>query len=1842
MMRPKFMSLDARTRRRPACKPRRWSWSLLDSPVLPIVATTFCLLPIDLARSADCNANGVEDVVDLQSLASEDCNRNGLPDECEGVGLDFGVRDPEPMSVPETPQASTIGDLNDDGAADLVVLSQTGTERASFVSVILSREDGTLAPPVSYDALTEGTSIAVADIDGDNAADVVTANSTQLLLFRNLGLGTLATAETLPVEQFTRTIVADDVTGDDRPDLITANSTGGFVSVLANDGSGSFGAAISYAVSGTPIQIRRGDIDGDGDIDLVIPKRSTPSASILTNDGEGLFVTTDFPLPGRPSSVELVDLDTDGHLDLLVLINNRQLTWWTNSGAGEFASPTDLALTARTVNAGDFDRDGDIDLIVGNADFRSVTLLTNNDRGDFGLTDLTTVEFRRIQLGDFDGDGDEDVAFLTPELSSVNFLWNGERQTFNLRFFGHFPVGIAPDGRPHGAATGDVNGDGRVDVITANGPDLLASVFLSEGDGTLTRFDYETPTSRVEFVEVSDLDLDDDLDLVMTSPRDGKVVVLKNPGDGTFPDTKFHDVGASPIVVLARDVDGDDVPDVLTMNSGDSSVTILKGLGDTTFGARRDTAVGVGDRGLAADDFDGDGDIDIAVVRGQTQILSLLANRGDGTFDPPDSYNITAPPGSIACADLNGDSAPDFVIPNGAQATIAYFLNRGDGTLDRVQFYSVGEEVGAVTAADINSDGHADLLTANLRANSVSIIVGNGDGTFSFPQTLSVGDIPLRTLGVDLNLDGNVDVVSTDHDGRQLTVFLNEVRTVTFDEDFLESICTGLDFERISVASRGAGIVDRAGKYVMPATGDADLLPTLYQNSRRFQLHQEFLAAVFPDRFPALTIDDFNRLVARRAERQYFVGVISRLRTADGLAYGFDVFTDPSSEDELLSLEEVAAVRADLSATFSLQPLGYFPSTRPAREAAAAWRDPGFPVFLDDGSGTNAYVPYTQAVGFGRVRVLDADGFEAANDNGQIGFQNILVLDEAPPDIEGVVGGVITGTPQGELSHLAIRTARRNTPNAFVEEARVAFSPFEGKLIRLEVGATEFRLREATVEEAEEFWSDSRPQLSTLPEIDREFDELSSLGDMDLSGTLAPPEARFGGKASNLARLGRILEGPWAQYREHGFAIPARYFFEFMRGNRMPSALDPAREVTYEEHLLELFSSDEFQSNSEVRFAALDAFRDFARQHGEVDPALVERLVQRIGDVFGSTRTSVRFRSSSNVEDALEFNGAGLYESTGVCADDTLDADDEGPSLCDASKSGERTIRRALKKVWTSLYTFRAYEERSFFGVPESDADGLRVGMGILVSRAFLDEAANGVAFTGNLSNPLDRRYVVTVQVGEASVVQPEPGVLAEKDVLEVLNGEVLGIIRPLQGSTLLPEGEWVLSDAELSELGRLMWHIDANFPLELGTHSRDEVLLDMEIKLEPDGSLAVKQVRPFLHSVPIPPTPSFELEIPPGSRACGVFHLAGSNRGLEDEYRLKSVVELRSGRFQLDTTRDTISLDLVDELRLGPDQESAVPASPGLLRVLRVAGDGDITLYRFTYRQSFVLADGSAIDLALTQPLEYRARGDEAIDATQTLNDAFFVTLVGEESLRGSINDLPLLHFGSCSYDDLPLWEIAIDLGDLGSIRLEERFEEAENFFDTAPAALVHAEVELGGQRRRVDSYWDLVYSAARHNTGVRYWVVLDPPLDASGLPSSVSVVQIVAPDPFAGTTASVSLLDANFDVIVTPTIDNYDRTLAPERLDARFQRGDADASGEIDLGDALFVLNYLFRKGGTPTCVRAGDANDDGRLNVSDGVAILRHLFVGAGLLPTPFGSCGDDTTADNLDCQRFAACP
>ncbi|MBI4583364.1 MAG: VCBS repeat-containing protein [Planctomycetes bacterium] len=1703
----------------------------------------------------------------------------------------------------------------------------------SVISVLTNNGNRRFSSPTSSAAGRNLYAFALGDLDGDGDLDAVTANGDQLLVLANDGNSAFNPPASYPSSSDTRVVIIGEVTGDALPDLIAVNRPTDTVSVLKNTGAGVFSQPVDFLVGDSPNSAAAGDFDGDQDLDLATANSASRDLSVLKNDGSGRFgPPASYPIPqtGLPV-VTAKDVNSDGAMDLLVLTPSS-IAVYLNGGDGTFSPPVVTNSKGTIHDLADFDRDGDPDLAIGTSNL--ITVRFNDGAGKFGVSSAAGVQGspQSMVARDFDGDRAIDVAFVGGGLSKIFVVWSAdEGPSFSIAIREIPLKGCAdPRGcRPHSGSLADFDGDGDLDFSAAITHPGSFYYLQNEGHGNMVVsknfvFGGEHPQS----VAVGDVDGDGDVDAATVDNLDHSLYIHLNKGSGSFFPPKRFPVGSAPINVQFADFDGDGDLDAASANQSSNNISVLFNQNDGTFkaGLPRDYRVQASPIALATVDLDQDGDMDLAVANSTAAKVTLLVNDGKGNFPVRKDLPMARNPHHVIAADFNGDRNLDLATANMESANVTIFMQNGGGAFQAPKDFPAGGPPYSVVAMDFDGDGRLDLVTGNEATNNVSILFGIGNGAFQPPLNYAAGTGLRFVFPGDLDGDQDIDLITNNREGHSLSVLEN--KSSTEEADYLEALCTPAEFHRFSASAGNSGPGDRFVKFLLPVKDGAALLPTLYQNTRRFLLHPDFLRQVFPDRFPALTAEEYEKLVGRRATRQYFVGSISRIVAEKGLIYGFNIYADFSDLVESLRVEEVRDIFERLSRSFHLRPIAYFPGSPAEAERAQKWQNPGFPIYLGGLQPSGSYEAYTTAAAYGRVRLLSEATFNEANNKGLLSFQDILILERAPRDIEGVVGGVITAEPQGELSHVAVRTARRGTPNAFVAGALELFASLEGKLVRLEVRESGYEVREASQADAERWWAANRPSLSELPALDAEFRDLNSLDDLDLSEERLPPEARFGGKAANLARLQRILEGPWSRYREKGFAIPMSYYLEFMRSNRILSALGPKKEVTYEDYLKELFANEVFLTNSQRRFELLKAFQKHVEDKGEVSDSLVRQLAVRIFEVFGSTSIPVRFRSSSNVEDVLEFNGAGLYDSTTACAADDLDVGDTGPSRCDPTKLEERGIARALKLVWGSLWNYRAFEEREYYGIPQELA-----AMGILVTQTFTDESANGVAFTGNPANLEDNRYVVIAQLGETSVVSPDPGILAEKDLLEIVDGKVARIIRT-RSSSLLPEGKFILSEAHLEEFGLLLWHIDRNFPVQLGKYRREQVLLDLEFKIEAAGTLAVKQVRPFLRTESAGPSPTFELEISSGASACGAFSIGREPRA---EYELKSVLKFTPGRIPLPTKIDTFPGNLLEEVRIGKQAALASPKADGLFQITKLQnGNGRIT-YRFTYEQEFRLAGGESFQLNLSL-IDYQAQDGEPVERTRILGkDLLVENLLLQGSLRNG-EEISDLFYSSCAFEAIPLWVIRAELEDGSSFRLEERFRpEPQNA--KGPASLTRAEVIIGGQRREVSDYWHLVYSAARHNEHIRHWVVFDPPVVVAVLGQPVHAVELVAPEEHEGIRAEANYLGEQLQPLAKVKVLLYQRDPA-DAIVTLFRRGDAVPDGSIELADAIAVLNFLFLRGEKPACAKAADANDDGRLTIGDAVITLQHLL-GGRPLPAPFAACGSDPTADSLTCDSFPLC-
>ncbi len=622
----------------------------------------------------------------------------------------------------------------------------------------------------------------------------------------------------------------------------------------------------------------------------------------------------------------------------------------------------------------------------------------------------------------------------------------------------------------------------------------------------------------------------------------------------------------------------------------------------------------------------------------------------------------------------------------------------------------------------------------------------------------------------------------------------------------------------------------RATKYTLPARTDARM-PPVFVDSNAFSLHFDFMRASFPDLFGGFTVRDYLTLI-QSVEREFFSGDLTEYVVGGELVlYGFSIVDDPTDPATTITCSDARAAYAMLDARIDLAPLAYVPTTANQRKAIS-----GCDVPVYDPRNGVAYEAYTQGVGYGTLRRFDAAGLAAATQNHTFGWQDILVLDQAPTDLESVISGAVTGTQQGTLSHLNVRSAARGTPNCYVEGAYQLLQAWEGKLVRLECGNGYFTVEAASLAAAEAYWAALRPPPLAIPQADTDWD--TPVGLLELPTTTPEQRAvalsRFGAKGANLATLYQRID---ERYRFAGFLVPMSKYLRFIETAGWTTDLGggPAFH-TFAATLDAWLDDSTFRSNGGERRRRLEALRTaMSNANVAVD------LTNEIRATFGADTHMLRFRSSSNAEDAIAFSGAGLYDSYSGCLADDLDGDKNGPSGCDATESKERTVARALVRVWASLWNAEAYDEREWYGI-----DHRRAAMAVLVDPRATGELANIVAFSGNPNAPGDDRYLVDAQAGELDVVLPDPGVFPEESLLTVTGGTVTAISR-VRGSSQLAAGTWVLEDARLEQLGGLLWQIVQVFPVDGDVPSGATVLLDTEWKILSDGRLVVKQVRPFL-----------------------------------------------------------------------------------------------------------------------------------------------------------------------------------------------------------------------------------------------------------------------------------------------------------------------------------------------------------------------------------------------------------
>jgi len=300
------------------------------------------------------------------------------------------------------------------------------------------------------------------------------------------------------------------------------------------------------------------------------------------------------------------------------------------------------------------------------------------------------------------------------------------------------------------------------------------------------------------------------------------------------------------------------------------------------------------------------------------------------------------------------------------------------------------------------------------------------------------------------------------------------------DPLYLAQVQTAAEFQSITQASTLAD-VQRAGKFMLALEANAPF-SAAYQDANQYPLHHEFLVQAFPEQFAGLTVQEYIALVSQRATRGYYAGNLRSFDNEQGeRVYGFDIFTDPTDESELLTEQEIEALYSQLATSMQLRPLVYSPTQPAALALANSWTGPTFPIDYPAQAASPDYEAYIIGQTYGVVRLFTLEDLIKAAEDGELSRQEIVVIDSAPTDLESIVAGIVTGARQGDLSHLNIRAARRGTPNAYVNESHAAFAEYENQLARLSLARQGYYVEtDVDLAAAEQWWATSRPLTVTL------------------------------------------------------------------------------------------------------------------------------------------------------------------------------------------------------------------------------------------------------------------------------------------------------------------------------------------------------------------------------------------------------------------------------------------------------------------------------------------------------------------------------------------------------------------------------------------------------------------------------------------------------------------------------------------------------------------------------------------------------------------------------------------
>jgi subtilisin-like proprotein convertase family protein len=667
-----------------------------DAPLSPLassVVSTTTFIPVEIGTSfrsvavGDFNGDNYADLV----LGIPDGSSNSVYlNDGAGGWTSFASG---PINVSGS---IAVGDMNGDGRMDIVQGSKQSHLVVHYNNGGGSWSDATVGDP-GY--------ISVGDLDNDGCLDIIRWNVNQLsVIFYNNGISGWIT-QTLGVAHDTYKMIVADMNNDGRLDIVQNNDVDQII-VYFNQGSHTWSSK-TFAMSGNSFSLAVGDLDGNGLLDIVRGGFGGTSKIYYNNGGED-WTMTELGSVLSTRDIAIGDMNGDGLLDIVQANQAPARNYiYFNDGAGSWTAvplPYDLYLSYNPCLAlGDINRDGMLDIVLGDETFSGVVYYTSGATGWLAKTFSNTTTPGSLAVGDMNNDGSLDIVqfnYINPSYVYTNDGFGGWSAS---------SVGTPDFFTNQSIALADMNGDKRLDIVwgghDAHRPQA-SKIYFNNGGGTYSEVAIGDPAYTLS-IAVGDLNGDGRLDIVQANESMSSVMYYQNV-DGSF--TKATLINSTSVrFSLIGDLNGDSWLDIVL---GGSPTLIYTN--DGAGGWITSTLSYSGWAG-ALGDVNGDGRLDILLGQGGLKSIILYNNGASGWT--PTSFGTRVEPTSMAIADINGDGRQEIIQGNSSGTSYIY-INDGKENWAQVKFSEIPKVLN-LALGDLNKDGRLDIVEGVVGSKSV-------------------------------------------------------------------------------------------------------------------------------------------------------------------------------------------------------------------------------------------------------------------------------------------------------------------------------------------------------------------------------------------------------------------------------------------------------------------------------------------------------------------------------------------------------------------------------------------------------------------------------------------------------------------------------------------------------------------------------------------------------------------------------------------------------------------------------------------------------------------------------------------------------------------------------------------------------------------------------------------------------------------------------------------------------------------------------------------------------------------------------------------------------------------